>query len=116
MDHINIWYYSLSSLVKTGDVTRITLTEDVRLADISQHYVKVLTLRDKDATKNMDEIFALLNSDKNPLSGNPEAQALIGKHGSHTSMTVGDVMELVPEGDDPVMWFSVGGTGFNLLT
>uniref|UniRef100_A0A6C0C9X1 Uncharacterized protein n=1 Tax=viral metagenome TaxID=1070528 RepID=A0A6C0C9X1_9ZZZZ len=110
---IKIYYYTDAvatlpfafNIIFSGNV-------DPRLLENEKYYSNVHTFTKNvgdDVNKFLDDLFAIYNSDQNPLS-TVAMQKYIQEKNTHTSMSVGDVIYIdgIP--------YSVSGFGFKKMT
>ena len=111
MPTINIYYPSHSKNIEMSALTRIIMAK-IEVSDLNKYYECIYSytsnIQVNDIDIYLEHIFELFNSDNNPLSA-PKYQTIIKNLKAHTSMSVGDVIQV----DDN--YYVVDGLGFKEL-
>ena len=115
---VEIFYPSFNKNIPQSFIIKTALGQGITTSDFQNYYVKVYEL-DIPLNVNIDDIsslinyfdrlFELFNSEKNPLSIDPEIQNKIKENKSHTSMSPGDVIKINDS------YYYVAGFGFQKI-
>lgn len=99
MPIVTIYYYGSISRMQFDDIENIMLKGNIHIKSIINHHLPVHSVREtkiNNINEYLEMLYEKFNSDNNPLC-TVENQKFIKSIGTHTSMSVGDIVKITDE-------------------